>query len=105
MQARYRSAQQYRDCVLNPALFYPYRFDVISDEVIAMYREAGVEPGILSAAMKCARRCLRAVRGWLLQPSRPSMNLRTTAVSHAYWAERMAEMMACKGVKIAGWQI
>lgn len=102
--SRYRSAQQYRDCVLNPALPGPYRFfDVVSDEVIAMYREAGVElpafhiggdevPGGAWSGSPAAT-AFKAEHG-----------IEDDSGLHAYWVERMAEMMARKGVKIAGWQ-
>lgn len=100
----YKSAQDYHDCVLNPALPGPYKFmDKVSDEIISMYKEAGVPLATIHIGGD------EVPRGaWSGSPSAQKFmeekGIKDEKELHAYWVAQMSEMMARKGLKIAGWQ-
>lgn len=102
--SRYKSAQDYHDCVLNPALPGPYKFmDMVSDEIKSMYEEAGVPLTTLHIGGD------EVPHGaWSGSPSAQRFmkekGINDEKGLHAYWVAAMAEMMVRKGLKIAGWQ-
>lgn len=100
----YRSAQDYNDNVMNPALPGPYRFmDKVIDEVIAMYKEAGVPLTTIHIGGD------EVPHGaWSGSPSAQKFmkehGLKTESDLHAYWVKAMADKIAARGLKMAGWQ-
>lgn len=100
----YRSAQDFGDNVMNPALPGPYKFmEKVFDEIISMYAEAGVP--------------LEAIHiggdevphgAWSGSPSAQKFmkenGMTTEHELHAYWVRRMGQMLAERGVKMNGWQ-
>lgn len=102
--SKYSSAQDYHDNVINPALEGPYRFmGKVFDEIAAMYAEAGAElPSIHIGGDEVPH------GGWSGSPSALKLmeEKEMTAESqlHAYWAQRMADMLKERGMKTSGWQ-
>lgn len=100
----YHSAQDYSDNVINPALPGPYRFmDKVFDELIAMYAEAGVPLQSIHIGGD------EVPRGaWSGSPAAQKLmaekGMTTESQLHAYWAQKMAEMLKEKGLKVSGWQ-
>lgn len=102
--SKYTTAQFFDDNLMNPALEGPYRFwGKVMDGVIDLYRRAGVP--------------LRAIHiggdevpehAW--DGSAPAgafmkeRGMKHQRELHAYFVERMAELAAERGIKIAGWQ-
>ncbi len=100
----YRSAQDFGDNVMNPALPGPYRLmEKVFDEIIAMYTEAGVP--------------LEAIHiggdevphgAWSGSPSAQKFmkehGMKSESELHAYWVREMGRMLAQRGVKMNGWQ-
>ncbi len=100
----YTSAQAFHDNVMNPALEGPYKFmDLVTDELIAIWREADAP--------------LRAIHiggdevpagAWNGAPSVKKLmaekGLTEERQVHAAFVERIAKMLAQKGVKMSGWQ-
>lgn len=102
--SRYTSAQSFHDNIMNPALEGPYRFmDKVTDEIIAMYREAGVP---LSAIHIGGDEVPRGA--WNGAPSVQKFmkdnSLQTQQQVHAAWVRRIVDMLASKGVRTSGWQ-
>lgn len=100
----YRSAQDFGDNVMNPALPGPYKLmEKVFDEIIAMYAEAGVP--------------LEAIHiggdevphgAWSGSPSAQKFmadnGMTTEHELHAYWVRTLGKMLAERGVKMNGWQ-
>ena len=102
--SRYTSAQSFHDNIMNPALEGPYRFmDKVTDEIIAMYREAEVPlPAIHIGGDEVPR------GAWDGSPSArrfmDDKKLETQTQLHAEFVRRIADMLAAKGVRTSGWQ-
>ena len=100
----YRSAQDYHDNVINPALPGPYVFmEKVFDEIAAMYSEAGVElPSIHIGGDEVPH------GAWSGSPSAQKLmaekGMTTESQLHSYWAQNMADMLKERGMKVAGWQ-
>lgn len=100
----YRSAQDFGDNVMNPALPGPYKFmDKVLDEVIAMYEEAGVPLESIHIGGDEVPH-----GGWSGSPSARKFmeehGLATEHDLHGYWVKRMADAIAARGHKMSGWQ-
>ncbi len=100
----YRSAQDFGDNVMNPALPGPYRLmEKVFDEIISMHKEAGAP--------------LEAIHiggdevphgAWSGSPSAQKFMKKHGMTSekqlHAHWVKEMAKMLEKRGVKMNGWQ-
>ena len=100
----YRSAQDFGDNVINPALPGPYKFmDKVFDEIIAMYKEAGVPLETIHIGGD------EVPHGaWSGSPSAIKFmkehNMKGEGDLHAYWVKAMADALTKRGLKLAGWQ-
>ncbi len=100
----YRSAQDFSDNVINPALPGPYKFmDKVFDEIIAMYREAGVPLETIHIGGD------EVPHGaWSGSPSAQKFmkehGMATESDLHAYWVKSMADNLTKRGLNLAGWQ-
>ena len=102
--SKYTSAQGYHDNVLNPALEGTYRFmEKVIDEIILMYREAGVTlPYIHVGGDEVPR------NPWAESPAVQKMmaekGMKTTHDVEEYFICRIADIVAEKGYRMGGWQ-
>ncbi len=100
----YRSAQDFGDNVMNPALPGPYKFmDKVLDEVIAMYREAGVPLETIHIGGD------EVPHGaWSGSPSAQKFmkehGMTEESQLHAHWVKEMAKAISKRGLNLAGWQ-
>ncbi len=100
----YTSAQGYNDNVLNPAMEGTFRLmDKVTDELILMYREAGVPlPYIHVGGDEVPR------DPWAKSPAVKKLmadkGLSSTHDVEEYYITRIADMVAAKGYRIGGWQ-
>lgn len=100
----YKSAQGYGDNVLNPAMEGTYRLmEKVVDEVILMYREAGVPlPYIHVGGDEVPK------DPWAKSPAVQKLmadkGFTTTHEVEEYYITRVASMIAAKGCRIGGWQ-
>lgn len=100
----YRSAQDFSDNVINPALPGSYRFmEKVFDEIKAMYAEAGAPLEMIHIGGD------EVPHGaWSGSPAAQKFmaenGLNGESGLHAYWVNRLAEMLAARGLKLAGWQ-
>lgn len=100
----YTSAQGYHDNVLNPALEGTYRLmEKVVDEIILMYREAGVPlPYIHVGGDEVPR------NPWKESPAVQKLmaekGFKTTHDVEEYFICRVADIVGKKGVQIGGWQ-
>ena len=102
--SRYTSAQAFHDNVMNPALPGPYRFmETVADELIDIYNEAGVPLRAIHIGGDEV-----AANAWggspAVQALKDSLGLADDKAVHAYFVERIADMLASKGVRMSGWQ-
>lgn len=102
--SRYTSAQAYHDNVMNPALSGPYKFmEKVFDELIAMYREAGVPlPGIHIGGDEVPRGAWNgsdSVKAFMAEHGMTSER-----EVHAHFVKEMAKMLKAKGVPMFGWE-
>lgn len=102
--SRYTSAQALHDNVMNPALPGPYRFmETVVDELVGIYREAGVPLGAVHIGGDEV-----PANAWggspAVQALKDSLGLADDKAVHAYFVDRIAEMLASKGLKMSGWQ-
>lgn len=102
--SRYTTAQDFHDNIMNPALDGPYKFwDIVMGSLIDTYAKAGVP--------------LRAIHvggdevpahAWdgsaVANSLMAEKGMKHQRELHAYFMERVAEIAARRGVKIAGWQ-
>lgn len=102
--SKYSSAQAFHDNIMNPALPGPYRFmEKVTDEIAAMYREAGVElKGIHIGGDEVPE------GAWDGSPSAMAM-ARELNVSGRHgiqgeFVRRVAAIMKKKGIPMYGWQ-
>lgn len=100
----YTSAQGYHDNVLNPAVEGTYRFmEKVVDEIILMYREAGVKlPYIHVGGDEVPK------NPWAESPEMQKFmtekGFKTTHDVEEYFICRIADMVARRGFQIGGWQ-
>lgn len=100
----YRSAQDFGDNVMNPALPGPYKLmEKVFDEIIAMYREAGVPLDAIHVGGD------EVPHGaWSGSPSAQKFmkehGMTTEKELYAHWMREMARMLGERGVKMNGWQ-
>ncbi|MCH5242113.1 MAG: family 20 glycosylhydrolase [Muribaculaceae bacterium] len=102
--SKYRTAQDFYDNLMNPALEGPYKFwDTVFDDVIAIYNKAGVPLLAINVGgdevPKNAWDGSAAVHKLMKEKGLTSQN-----ELHAYFVERLAKIAKEKGIKIAGWQ-
>lgn len=102
--SKYSSAQGYHDCVMNPALETTYEFmGVVFDDLLDMYREAGVElPAIHIGGDEVARGSWGGSKA--VQDFMKANGLKTQHEMHAYFVKRIGKMLADRGVKMSGWE-
>lgn len=100
----YTSAQSFHDNVMNPALESTYRFmDVVFNELIDMYKEAGVPlPGIHIGGDEVARGAWNGSE--VARAFMDKQGIEDQHALHAYFVKRIAHMLAAKGVPVFGWQ-
>lgn len=102
--SKYRSAQDFGDNVINPALPGPYKFmEKVFDEIIAMYKEAGVPLETIHIGGD------EVPHGaWSGSPSAirfmKEHNMSGEGDLHVYWAKWLGETLQKRGLKMAGWQ-
>lgn len=102
--SKYVSAQAYTDNIMNVSLPSVYRFmEKVSDEIIAMYREAGVPLETIHIGGD------EVPHGsWEGSPScRQFMKEQGMTTPHQlaeYFLDKVSAMLAQKGVKVSGWQ-
>ncbi|MCC8071294.1 MAG: family 20 glycosylhydrolase [Bacteroidales bacterium] len=102
--SKYRSAQDFGDNVMNPALPGPYAFmEKVIDEILAMYKEAGAPIEYFHIGGDEV-----PAGAWSGSPSAVKFmqenNIADEHGLHAYWADKMADMLNARGLKLAGWQ-
>lgn len=102
--SKYRSAQDFGDNVINPALPGPYKFmDKVFGEIVAMYAEAGAPLLTIHIGGD------EVPRGaWSGSPSAIKFmaehDMKTESDLHEYWVKAMVDALKKHGLKIAGWQ-
>ena len=102
--SKYVSAQAYTDNIMNVSLPSVYRFmEKVSDEIIAMYRDAGVPLAAIHIGGD------EVPHGsWAGSPScRRFMEENGMTDLHQlseYFLDKVSGMLADKGVKVSGWQ-
>ncbi|MDE6108917.1 MAG: family 20 glycosylhydrolase, partial [Muribaculaceae bacterium] len=100
----FTSAQAFHDNVMNPALEGPYKFwGIVLDGVKDLYAQAGVElPAVHIGGDEVARGAWNgsAAAQRLMQEK----GMTDEKQLHAHFVERVAELAAERGLKIAGWQ-
>lgn len=100
----YTTAQDFHDNLMNPALDGPYKFwDIVMGSLVDTYAKAGVPLVAVNIGGdevpahawdgSDAANALMAARGMKHQRD-----------LHAYFVEKVAEIAARRGIKIAGWQ-
>lgn len=102
--SKYVSAQAYTDNVMNVSLPSVYRFmEKVSDEIIAMYREAGVPLAAIHIGGDEV-----PYGSWQGSPGcQQFMKEQGMTDPHQlaeYFLDRVSAMLAGKGVKVSGWQ-
>lgn len=100
----YRSAQDFGDNVMNPALPGPHKFMAkVLDEVVSMYTEAGVPLESIHIGGDEVPH-----GGWSGSPSAQKFmadnGMATENDLHGYWAKTLARMISERGTKMSGWQ-
>ncbi len=100
----YRSAQDFGDNVMNPAVPGTYKFmEKVFDEIIAMYKDAGVPLETIHIGGD------EVPHGaWSGSPSAIKFmkenNMQSESDLHAYWVKWMGNALKERGLKMAGWQ-
>ncbi|WP_109806212.1 family 20 glycosylhydrolase [Sphingosinithalassobacter portus] len=98
---RYRSIQNYDDNTLNVCLPQTYRFfGTTLDAVIALHKAAGVPLNIFHIGAD------ETAGAWTESPACKALMARTGMKADqlgAYFIERVAKMIADRGIKVAGW--
>lgn len=102
--SRYTSAQSYHDNVMNPALPGTYKFmGKVFDELIDMYREAGVPlVGIHIGGDEVPRGAWNGSA--VAQDFMKQHGMTAEKQLHAYFVRRMSEMLAERNVPMFGWE-
>lgn len=102
--SKYNSAQNYHDCVMNPALPGPYRFmDKVFDEVIKMYKDAGVPLiGIHIGGDEVPRGSWNGSD--VAKKFMAERGMTTDADMHAYFVAEMAKSLQKRGLPMFGWE-
>lgn len=100
----YTSAQDYHDCVMNPALPGPYKFmDTVMTEIQSMYNEAQVP--LLAIHIGGDEVAKGAWSGSeVAQKFIEENKLDGQTGLHGYFVDRVINMMRDKGIKVSGWQ-
>nr|WP_193988468.1 family 20 glycosylhydrolase [Lelliottia steviae] len=95
----YSSIQHYKDNTLNVCLDTTYDFiDKILDEVITLHKEAGVPLNTYHIGAD------ETAGAWLQSPSCIALQQKTKIHSfNGYFIERIAKLVADKGLNVAGW--
>lgn len=102
--SKYRSAQDFGDNVMNPAVPGTYRFmEKVFDEIIAMYKEAGVPLETIHIGGD------EVPHGaWSGSPSAIKFmkehNMENESDLHAYFVKELGKALEKRGLKMAGWQ-
>lgn len=102
--SKYTSSQGYHDNVLNIALPGTYKFmEKVTDEIIAMYKEAGVSLKVLHIGGD------EVPHGsWEGSPAMHSFlkekGLKDVKDASEYFLDKVSEMIASKNLKVGGWQ-
>jgi hexosaminidase len=102
--SKYTSAQDYHDCVMNPALPGPYKFmQTVVKDLIELYREAGVRlPAVHIGGDEVPN------GAWSGSPAAQQYmadnNIKSEKALHAHFVEQICDICADLGVKISGWE-
>lgn len=102
--SKYRTAQDFYDNIMNPALEGPYKFwGVVMDDVIDIYKKAGVPLHAINIGGDEV-----ANNAWSGSDKARALmeekGFKTQKDLHGYFVERVAEQAKEKGVKIMGWE-
>lgn len=102
--SRYVSAQGYTDCVMNPALESTYTFmGTVFDDLAALYREAGVPlTAIHIGGDEVARGAWSGSDR--ARQMMDSLGIDSQAGLHGYFVQRVASMLAERGLRMSGWE-
>lgn len=102
--SRYTSAQSFHDNLMNPALDGTYRFmDHVLDDVVAMYREAGVElPGIHIGGDEVPEGAWDGSASAMKMAADKGVSGRHGLQGE--YVKRITRMMADKGIPVYGWE-
>ena len=102
--SRYTGAQAFHDNVMNPALPGPYAFmDKVFDELIAMYREAGVPlAGIHIGGDEVPRGAWDGSR--VAQDFMAEHNIDGQHGLHGWFVRQLAKSLKQRGVPMLGWE-
>ena len=102
--SKYTSAQSFHDNAMNPALPGPYKFmDKVFDELIAMYKEAGVPlVGIHIGGDEVARGAWDGSQ--VAQDFMKEHGLENQHALHGYFVRQIAKSLKERGVPMFGWE-
>lgn len=102
--SKYSSAQNYHDCVMNPALEGPYKFmGAVFDDLIAMYDEAGAPlPAIHIGGDEVAHGSWNGSDA--AKKFMADNGIKDEKGLHAHFVNRIRHMLAERGLKMSGWQ-
>ena len=102
--SKYRTAQDFYDNIMNPALEGPYRFwSIVFDDVIDIYRQAGVPlvavniggDEVAEHAWDGSDKAIQLMKEKGMTDQRDL---------HAYFVEKVNEIARDKGIKTMGWE-
>jgi hexosaminidase len=102
--SKYRSAQDYHDCVMNPALPGPYKFMAkVIDEIVKMYAEAGVHlMGIHIGGDEVPNGAWGGSQ--VAQDFMKEHGLNGESALHAYFVRQMAKILKERDLPMFGWE-
>jgi hexosaminidase len=102
--SKYRSAQDYHDCVMNPALPGPYKFMAkVVDEIVKMYAEAGVHLlGIHIGGDEVPNGAWGGSQ--VAQDFMKANGLKSEHELHAYFVRQVAQMLKERDLPMYGWE-
>ena len=100
----YRSAQDFSDNIMNPAIDGPYKFwGIVFDEMVDIYNRAGVP--LLAVNIGGDEVPQHAWDGSSsVQHLMKEKGMKDQRQVHAYFVERVVDIAKEKGIKIAGWE-
>jgi hexosaminidase len=102
--SKYRSAQAYHDCVMNPALPGPYKFMAkVVDEIVKMYAEAGVHLlGIHIGGDEVPEGAWGGSQ--VAQDFMKANNIDGEVGLHAYFVRKIAQLLKERDLPMFGWE-
>lgn len=102
--SKYSSAQNYHDCVMNPALEGPYKFmATVFDDIMAMYDEAGAPlPAIHIGGDEVADGAWNGSE--VAKKFMAANGIKDEKGLHAHFVNRIRHILNDRGLKMSGWQ-